>query len=386
MDFFRKAKSDGSVSFNDYISSSVLEHEKDVEETIENLASFTEKKAAETPCLDHLHLERVNALEVLQAQLSVIFALERTDGLEGVGILKEKKEYQNHARILRETIAENIATLVAAVLIHAEEMISCVQFQSDKPAGQALGLFEHGYKLNECADSGELILYNKALRAIEAMGGDKLTVSKNFLEKYGVTPVFPNLGSTVKITAFNAKEELFNKLRLSEREKQLLRFTLKEFDRLEELTPERSLEFIDRFEKKSTKSGLDAMDALDMFAAIIFTLNTLELSSEGEEVEFEALFTLWRALDLHSDEIRQSRQAAVNQLDRRKNKNLISKHLMPINDLMEAINLPHDGNRAHFSKMLSGFIAGVVTEDQIIREFPAMKKFKNELQLMKEDL
>lgn len=385
MQFIRKQDKREDLSLENWISRSVLEFDSEISEIISSVRDFDTRLASKTPCLDESHLIRVNILEITKAQIGSLLSLEKSDGLENIKILKERKEYRAHARVLRETIAENIATLTASIFMRASEHISCVQFQSDKPLGQALGLFNHNYKLNECATGSDLDLYHKALRASEIESANSQGEA-HFLNKYGIKPIFPNLGNSVSVSEFRSKEGLFDDLRLSERDKQILRFTLREFNRLEEMTIERGVEFIERFEKKATKSGLDAMDALDLFGAIIFTLHTLSLSGVSDAERFEPLFTLWRSLDLYSDEIRNYRHRITGQLDRRKNKELISRHLLPVNELMEILQLPHDETRGYFSQMMNGFINGTITADQIIHEFPAMKKFENELHLMKEDI
>lgn len=227
-----------------------------------------------TPNLLPSHLEAPFLSDRLLQIISIIIALSKEKSLFNIEEFIAEKHLYKDWHILEHTLRENQATFIALSTIHCLALSLNIELSAEKGGkAEKLGLFTHKYQLDETIN---LDLYEKKWRlflAKQKSNGDldELNfLTHDFYNYLNLTVSSPNAYKKItKKNFWDTLEPIFDTLRISPRQQDLIHFLIKHLGEWQITTTQRASFWFNAFIKKSTSAGFDSGDSMDAYLTLI---------------------------------------------------------------------------------------------------------------------
>lgn len=232
------------------------------------------KNLYKTPNLLPSHLETPFLSDRLLQIITIIIALSKEKSLFNIEEFIAEKHLYKDWHILEHTLRENQATFIALSTIHCLALSLNIELSAEKGSkAEKLGLFTHKYQLDETIN---LDLYQKKWRlflAKQKSNGDLNELNfltHDFYNYLNLTVSSPNAYKNItKKNFWDTLEPIFDTLRISPRQQDLIHFLIKHLNEWQATTTQRASFWFNAFMKKSANAGFDSGDMLDAYLSLI---------------------------------------------------------------------------------------------------------------------
>ncbi|MCH8049271.1 hypothetical protein IH979_00995 [Patescibacteria group bacterium] len=268
-----------TVFFIDWLASKVL-IESNLQKAAEVLRkaqkAVPELKAYETtPQGAPWHTEGAVVARHVERILAGLFAMVEGEQLLEIEEVARHKHLRREVQELQETIKEHAATLEAFALLHDIGKTVTVSFEAPQESkGAVEGFVQHRHRLHEQASETERQTYIKLVKAFHAQRPElrEEELMARFFDEYEILTHFYEHASIGAGERFeNAQDKICNMYRLSEKDRALLKFTIRyHLDVIQFFTNEPDVSKFLLLTARANKAGFDIDAALDFILAALF--------------------------------------------------------------------------------------------------------------------